>query len=396
MRFSPADSCATAQSAFARLLPQARLLGCIGLLAALAACAGQGPQVSATQEAAQYAAHARSNYAPPGPPSDPWGPYIIEAASKYDVPERWVREVIRAESGGRLYEHGTLITSGAGAMGLMQVMPGTYDELRARYGLDDDPYDPHNNILAGTAYVRELYDIYGTPGFLAAYNAGPGRLDDYLTRNRPLPDETRHYVAKIGPYIADSQPSRVSPASQFAMNQLPIDIPAGPRYPRSRSGAPVALADNRGRNGSAATGWSRGTVETAALPEPPRFTPPPVQTYASAAPSQQQRGGFHLISPAMAEPIPMRRGGSTAGNWAIQVGAFGNQAQARTAAEMARSQAHDMLGNAKPTVGMVRQASATLYRARLVGLSRDAAVQACEKLSHGRNSCLVVSPDSQS
>ena len=110
---------------------------------------------------------------------------------------------MRQESGGHLYGRGgNLITSGAGAMGLMQVMPGTYDELRNRYPeLGSDPFDPHNNILAGTAYIREMYDIYGSPGFLAAYNAGPGRLDDYLTRSRTLPEETRRYVASIGPRL---------------------------------------------------------------------------------------------------------------------------------------------------------------------------------------------------
>jgi soluble lytic murein transglycosylase-like protein len=188
-----------------------RGLACLAVLAALAACATH-PRETATQEAAQYAAHAKRDYTPPGPPGDPWGPYIVEAAAKYDMPERWIREVMRAESGGRMYEHGTLITSDAGAMGLMQVMPITYDELRARYDLGDDPYDPHDNILAGAAYLRELYDAYGSPAFLAAYNAGPGRLDDYLTRNRPLPDETRHYVAKIGPYIQDTFPQRPSAA----------------------------------------------------------------------------------------------------------------------------------------------------------------------------------------
>ena len=104
---------------------------------------------------------------------------------------------MRVELSGKVLD-----TSPVGAMGLMQVMPETYDELRARYDLGDDPYDPHDNILAGTAYLREMYDIYGSPGFLAAYNAGPRRLDDYLTRNKPLPDETRNYVRKIGPYIA--------------------------------------------------------------------------------------------------------------------------------------------------------------------------------------------------
>ena len=69
-------------------------------------------------------------------------------------------------------------------MGLMQVMPQTYDTLRAQYGLGDDPYEPRDNILAGAAYIREMYAIYGAPGFLAAYNAGPDRLDAWLAGER--------------------------------------------------------------------------------------------------------------------------------------------------------------------------------------------------------------------
>ena len=180
---------------------------------------------------------------------------------------RWVRQVMRVESGGKLYRNGQLITSGAGAMGLMQVMPGTYDELRGRYDLGDDPFDPHENILAGTAYLREMYDIYGAPGFLAAYNAGPRRLDDYLSNSRPLPDETRHYVAMIGPYITDSSPRNRSPAEQYAMNTLPTDIPPGPRYGRGYAQpAATSFASNRAFGGRAP---SRGAIQTAQLPEPP-------------------------------------------------------------------------------------------------------------------------------
>ncbi len=379
----------------ASILRTVRLLGCITVLALVSACASH-TKLAATQEAATYAARAKADYTAPGPAEDPWGPYIIEAAVKYDVPERWVRGVIRQESGGRLYEHGTLITSPVGAMGLMQVMPGTYDELRARYSLGDDPYDPHNNILAGTAYIRELYDVYGAPGFLAAYNAGPRRLDDYLSHNRSLPDETRNYVARIAPGIMGIDPAHVSPAQMLAMNQLPMNIPSGPRYPRSRAGQPVALALNRGRRVS---GYDRVEVASATLPEPPRMVAAPRQAQQFAAlqpPSKSGRGGFHLIGSAMADTLPVSSGGSTAGGWAIQVGAFGNEGQARGAADAARGQAREMLASAHPLVGAVHQAHGTLYRARLVGLSRSAAVQACEKIAHGRNSCIVLSPDAQS
>ena len=140
-------------------------------------------------------------YPPPGPQEDPWGPYIREAAARYRVPERWVRAVMQQESGGEQQA-----TSPVGAMGLMQVMPTTYDELRVRHQLGDDPYDPHNNILAGTAYIREMYDRFGAPGFLAAYNAGPDRVDSYLAGRSGLPDETVNYLAAITPNLGSDVP----------------------------------------------------------------------------------------------------------------------------------------------------------------------------------------------
>jgi hypothetical protein len=299
-----------------------------------------------------------------------------------------VRAVMHQESGGLLYENGQLIISSAGAMGLMQVMPSTYDDLRARYSLGDDPYDPHDNIMAGAAYLREMYDIYGSPGFLAAYNAGPARLDDYLMRNRPLPDETRRYVARVGRAIVGTQPLMASAADQVAMYRLPLDIPPGPRYPRGRTGAPVALAENQSR-----TNYGRVAVQATNLPEPPRLVaPPPVQMASAAVP----RHGFHLIAPAMAETLPTQRGGRVNGTWAIQVGAFGNPTQARAATDNARDQAGAVLRAAHPVIGTVHQAKATLYRARLTGLSHEAAVQACQKLSHGHAGCMVLSPESQS
>ncbi|WP_408740339.1 transglycosylase SLT domain-containing protein [Acetobacter sp. AN02] len=187
-----------------------------GLAGFLAACAAeqQEPdlQVTVAQEEARYRAHAKSYYAPPGPEDDPWGPYITEASKRYDVPDAWIRAVINRESGGRMFYKGQLVTSAPGAMGLMQLMPPTYDTLRVANNLGDDPYEPHDNIMAGTAYIREMYDIYGSPGFLAAYNAGPGRLEDFLTRNRTLPRETRNYVSAIGREIAGINPVNRSPA----------------------------------------------------------------------------------------------------------------------------------------------------------------------------------------
>jgi hypothetical protein len=366
-----------------------RSVGCAAILALLAACAGQGPHSTATQEAARYVAHARGNYIPPGPPQDPWGPYVREAAKRYDVPELWIRSVMRVESGGNEYRNGELITSSAGAMGLMQVMPETYQELRDRYSLGDDPFDPHDNILAGTAYLREMYDIYGSPGFLAAYNAGPRRLDDYLANNRPLPDETRRYVAMIGPNIVGSFPNTRSPAEAYAMNSLPIVIPSGTRYGRS-----VQLASNHGNGGRVPM---RGPVQMAQLPEPPRQAAQPAQQQvALVLPPNAPPHGFRLIQQAVAEPVPMRRGGSVTGQWAVQVGAYSSESLAHSAVGTAREQARAELAVARPAIAGVHQSRGMLYRARLTGLSRDAAVQACQRLAHTHTSCMVLSPDAQS
>ena len=90
-----------------------------------------------------------------------------------------------------------------GAMGLMQIMPKTYAELRAHYSLGLDPYDPRNNILAGVAYLREMQDHFGSPGFLAAYNAGLDRYERHLATGGPPPLETQDYVAMLMPMIED-------------------------------------------------------------------------------------------------------------------------------------------------------------------------------------------------
>ena len=370
-----------------------RLTASLSVVALLAACASQTPGPSARQEAARYAQSARNNYVPPGPPEDPWGPYIRTAAARFDVPELWIRSVMHVESGGSEYSNGQLITSGAGAMGLMQVMPSTYDELRQQYSLGDDPYDPYNNIMAGVAYMREMYDIYGSPGFLAAYNAGPNRLDDYLSDNRPLPDETRRYVAMIGPNIVGVYPEHRSPAEQYAMNALPIDIPPGVRYGRASQYA------SRGGGGRVPIS---APVQVAQLPEPPRAAPMPApRQYALVAPPPPppSHRGFYLITPASAEPVPFHHFSGaaepTTGQWAIQVGAFAREGEARLAVGNARVHAHVQLAAAHPAVASVHVSHGVLWRARLTGLSHEAAVQACEKLSHGRLGCVVVSPDSQ-
>jgi Transglycosylase SLT domain len=129
---------------------------------------------------------------------DRWAPLIKEASRRFEVSEAWIRAVMHMESGGRtLLDDMRPITSDAGAMGIMQIMPDTYQEMRHQYGLGANPYDPHDNVLAGTAYLRWLYGKYGYPKMFAAYNAGPGTLEAQFAGARQLPDETRAYVSGI-------------------------------------------------------------------------------------------------------------------------------------------------------------------------------------------------------
>jgi soluble lytic murein transglycosylase-like protein len=136
-------------------------------------------------------------------PRDPYADHVTEASRRFGVPIAWIRAVMRGESAGDSHA-----ISSAGAKGLMQIMPDTWAGLRLRYGLGRDPFDPHDNILAGAAYLREMWDRYGdVAAMLAAYNAGPARYDEHRATGRPLPAETRAYVAALAPIMLGERPS---------------------------------------------------------------------------------------------------------------------------------------------------------------------------------------------
>ena len=128
--------------------------------------------------------------------TDPLATYVAEASQRFGIPEAWIRSVMRVESAGEVGA-----TSAVGAMGLMQVMPRTYATLRAKLGLGANAYDPHDNIMAGAAYLRDMHDRYGDEGFLAAYNAGPARYEEFRAGGRTLPSETILYMARLGPML---------------------------------------------------------------------------------------------------------------------------------------------------------------------------------------------------
>nr|WP_328799515.1 lytic transglycosylase domain-containing protein [Sandaracinobacteroides hominis] len=132
-----------------------------------------------------------------------WHREIADASARTGVPVSWIERVVRAESCGRTRLNGQPIVSPAGAMGLMQLMPETWGEMRTRYALGPDPHAPRDNILAGAAYLRLMYERFGYPGLYAAYNAGPGRYSAHLKSGKPLPAETRIYLQRVaGGHVA--------------------------------------------------------------------------------------------------------------------------------------------------------------------------------------------------
>ena len=176
-------------------------------------------------------------------PVDHWSDHIAEASARFGVPEAWIRRVMQAESGGRTHLNGRPILSHAGAMGLMQLMPGTWREVRALLGLGADPHHPRDNILAGTFYLRAMYDRFGYPGLFAAYNAGPRRYAEHLVTGRRLPRETVAYVSAIAETGAAAPALRPAPAPSpelFALRGSPAPV-EGREQNVARSTASVSL-----------------------------------------------------------------------------------------------------------------------------------------------------------
>jgi hypothetical protein len=337
--------------------------------------------------------------------------------------------------------------------------------------------------MAGAAYIREMYDLYGSPAFLAAYNAGPRRLEDYLWNSRGLPGETRNYVSRIGPNIMGHHPSRRAAPEIYAAAEIPLSIPPGPRRmdtatmlalreqrnaqqpgiqvaqlppgpvvrmdpipdgstyaesappvrvasldqvpvssgpvvrmdpipdgstgPARASGGPVVRMDPIPDGSTYAESAPPAAAPVRQAPPEPRLAPTTARTAAvlaniNAPPPQQssataaRRGGLGLIGSAHAStqpaaPRPSAKEPAT-GGWAVQVGAFASENLARSAATTARGGA----SAGRVMVAPVSQGrGATLYRARVTGLSQGAAQAVCDKL-RGRGGCMVLSPSAQS
>jgi len=239
--FFPATSAAPTQPPTAWLPPARRPIGCVGLAIVVLLHCG----IACAQTAIDHPPAASAETAP-------FAAFISESSRRFGIPAAWIEAVMLAESLGDAHA-----VSPKGAIGLMQIMPETWTELRLRYGLGVDPYDPHDNIIAGTAYLRELSDRYGSPGFLAAYNAGPALWEHHLTTGRPLPDETRAYLARLAPIVdASGADNAVALASVIrSWTEAPL-FPVQSAHPPSDRQLASAGTFDRTSNGGSAADWT--------------------------------------------------------------------------------------------------------------------------------------------
>lgn len=220
-----------------------RLRTVLSIIAATASLATAASGATAAQMAVPAASFTTSSR------NDLLAKFVDEASGRFDIPAAWIHAVMQVESSGN-----PLAVSPKGAMGLMQIMPKTWAELRARYQLGADPFDPRDNIFAGTAFLRELYDRFGESGFLAAYNAGPTGFENYLAGIRPLRDETVNYLAKLQRLIPTLQIGgkmnaivRVTAWRQATLFPTPSTAPpsplnSSPNHSPSKSSPPASLA----------------------------------------------------------------------------------------------------------------------------------------------------------
>jgi D-alanyl-D-alanine carboxypeptidase len=391
---------------------QLRFASTLALLCLLAACTtNYGPV--AQQHGRAYARPTRY-YPPPGTPEDPWGPYILEASTKFGVPEQWIREVMRQESDGQ-----EQAVSSAGAMGLMQIMPDTFDDLRQRYGLGSDPFEPHDNITAGAAYIREMYDRYGAPGFLAAYNAGPQRLDNYLGGSDSLPDETVNYVASLAPHLGSSVPM-TGPLAAYGQGSAGTQNPAASVGQVTR---PVAVASRAGEACDQDAAYdpdrpcaltpslaaaTRASVTTVAGCDPDAAYDPsrvcagtgaaasldvPTRTVSQSLLYQPPAPVASTSAPSASPPRATTSATASGGVWAIQVGAFSDPVSARAVATGVHDALADLLTTAQiellPTTPF---GGRIVYQARLGNLTANAASAACARLAADQQPCMVVAP----
>jgi soluble lytic murein transglycosylase-like protein len=105
-----------------------------------------------------------------------WRPFVAEASLRFGVPIAWIERVMRVESGGQTTLAGSPMRSRGGAMGLMQLMPGTWKMMRAALALGSNPDDPHDNVLAGVLLSQDDVRPLRLPRNVRGLQCGAGAV----------------------------------------------------------------------------------------------------------------------------------------------------------------------------------------------------------------------------
>lgn len=345
---------------------------------------------------------------PPGPPLDPWGPYINQSSQRFNVPDQWIRAIILQETRGYQYYNKRPVTSPHGAKGLMQIKSTTYKDLAKRYNLGNDVYDPHDNIMAGTGYIRTLYNKYGAPGFVAAYHGGPGTLDAYLKRGTALPKATKNYMISVTPNLGNSVPMS-GPFAIFGgpyakkntRTPLPLEAYYSPKTyipVQMVTTAQVMPSESKNELKKFIVKDNEHAIASDNANEPPIMIVP--SNYhpaydANVHNNSTSSNAYYSAkpkAPSIIRTSPSSRHYyiSTKGNWNIQVGAFTSADLANHAIAIAKQKAASLLVLAYPNIETVQKNGKTLYRAKLGGLSYATALQACNLLKVKRMNCVPV------
>ncbi|MDQ0513345.1 lytic transglycosylase domain-containing protein [Ancylobacter amanitiformis] len=300
---------------------------------------------------------------------------IIEAAAgRHDLPVAFFTRLIWRESAFRA---GAI--SPKGAQGIAQFMPGT----AAERGLAN-PFDPEAALPASAALLAELRERFGNLGLAAAaYNAGPSRVERWLSGQGGLPLETQDYLIFItGRAAEDWATDRARPA---ATNEAAGRVAAGERTP----GAAVI---------SSATPASAAASATASMPETksalvPTSTPGRAAPVAAALPlgpagcisvtAALRRGGGEVAQEIAAVTAP----------WGVQLS--GNFSKARALASYQRTQKRfaALLEGTQPMIIGARlrsRGARTFYRVRVAQPSRQAAQALCSRLRAIGGACIVL------
>jgi len=177
--------------------------------------AGAVPETAEHEESNQPAAPSGQQTLPARPPTvDDVCRTLEQAAAENSLPVEFFARVIWQES-----RFNASAVSPKGAAGIAQFMPRTADW----HGLVD-PFDPIEALRHSAGYLRELQNRFGNLGLAAAaYNAGPGRVSAWLASRRPLPGETRNYVAVVTGWTADEWASPSPP--QNSETTIPRGVP---------------------------------------------------------------------------------------------------------------------------------------------------------------------------